>query len=221
VGTQRIGWLGGSFDPVHDGHLAIARAAADALELDRVLLVPARNPPHKTDRVLAPAEDRLALLRLAVAGDPRLVPCDAELRREGLSYSYDTARELLATLPAGARLYYVIGADTLADLPHWHRIAELCGLVTFCAVAREGVALDAAPLLPLLGPDGVRRIEEHCLRLPPHPASSTAVRAALVAGERPEHLPPGVWDEIVRRGLYGAGGRSSRGSSRGLGRSKP
>ena len=221
MGRERIGWLGGSFDPVHEGHLSIARAAAEALDLDRVLLVPARNPPHKTDRSLAPSADRMALLLQAVAGDPLLEACDVELRREGLSYSFDTAQQLLAELPDGVRLYYIIGADTLADLPNWHRIAELCELVTFCAVARGGVELDAEPLAALIGEAGVRRIEQHCLHLPPHPASSTAVRAALAARRRPEHLPPGVWEQIVSRGLYGAGGRSSSGSSRGSGRSKP
>lgn len=207
--TTRIGWLGGSFDPVHAGHIAIARLAADRLELDRVLLVPAAIPPHKRDRRLASGEDRLALLELACAADERLEPCDVELQRDGPSYSYDTACELHELLGPDTELLYVIGADTLADLPNWHRTADLCALVTFCAVTREGTELDPEPLLPLVGEEGVERIRRHLLVVDPHPASSTAIRAALFAGETPDWLPDGVLAEIDRRGLYGRSGASS------------
>ena len=216
----RIGWLGGSFDPVHAGHLGIALGAAEALGLERVLLVPAHVPPHKRDRLLAPDADRLALLRIAARADPRLAPCDVELRRQGVSFSYDTARELLAGLPAGTRLFAIVGADTLADLPNWHRIRELAELVTFCSVAREGCELDPGALEAGLGSRAVAAVRAHVLRLPVHPASSTAVRAALARGELPEWLPPGVGEEIRRRGLYGLGGASSSGSS-GSERSRP
>jgi len=218
----RVGWLGGSFDPVHEGHLHIARGAADALGLQRVLLVPAHQPPHKRDRLLAPDADRLALLRLACAGDRRLEPSDVELRRGGVSYSIDTARELLAALPAGTELCAIVGADTLADLPTWRQIGELLRLVSFCPVARAGQAPDPSPLLALAGPEVVEGIRRHVLRLPEHPASSTAVRAALLAREAPRWVPPAVLEEIRRRGLYGygAGGASVRDSS-GIDRSKP
>ena len=219
-GALRLGWLGGSFDPVHEGHLHIARGAAAALDLSRVLLVPAHQPPHKRDRILAPDADRLALLELACRGDPRLVACDLELRRGGISWSIDTARALLAAQPPGTRLFAIVGADTLADLPTWREASELLRLVTFCPVARDGREPDASPLLALAGAEPVDRIRRHVLHLPPHPASSTAVRAALAARGQPEWLPPGVLDEIRRRGLYGFGGASSSDSS-GAARSKP
>jgi nicotinate-nucleotide adenylyltransferase len=199
----RVGWLGGSFDPVHAGHLHIARGAADALRLERVLLVPAERPPHKRERILAPGADRLALLHVACRADPRLQPCDVELRRGGVSWSIDTARALLAAHP-GALLFAIVGADTLADLPTWREAAELLRLVTFCPVARAGQDPEPAPLLPLAGPEPVARIRAHVLRLPEHPASSTAVRKALRAGRDTPWLPEGVLDEIRRRGLYGA-----------------
>jgi len=170
-----------------------------------VLLVPAHVPPHKRDRRLASDADRLALLQRACAGDPRLQPCDVELRRGGVSWSIDTARELLAGLPPGGRLFAIVGADTLADLPTWRAIGELLRLVTFCPVARAGREPDPAPLLPLAGPEPVARIRAHVLRLPEHPASSTAIREALLAGRSPPLLPPGVLDEIRARGLYGFG----------------
>jgi nicotinate-nucleotide adenylyltransferase len=220
-GALRLGWLGGSFDPVHAGHLHIARGAADALELPRVLLVPAHQPPHKLDRRLAPDADRLALLAIACRADPRLVPSEIELRRGGVSYSIDTARALLAAEPPGTQLYAIVGADTLADLPTWREAAELLRLVTFCPVVRDGRLPDPAPLARLAGEEPVERIRRHVLRLQPHAASSTAVRAALAAGREPDGLlPPGVHEEILRRGLYGAGGAASRDSS-GAERSKP
>jgi len=207
-----VGWLGGSFDPVHEGHLAVARAAAEHLDLERVLLVPAAQPPHKLDRVLAPGEARLALLELACQDDPRLVPCDVELRRPGPSFSYDTALELRRLLGPDTALYFLIGADTLADLASWHRLAELSELVTFCSVTRPGVALDPDYLRPLLGEPGVERLRRHLLHMPPHPASSTAIRAELAAGRRPEHVPAAVLDAIAASGLYGSSGSSSSSS---------
>lgn len=200
--AARVGWLGGSFDPVHAGHLHIARGAADALRLERVLLVPAHVPPHKRDRRMAPDADRMALLHLACTGDPRLQPCDLELARGGVSWSIDTARALLARLGPGARLFAIVGADTLADLPTWREAAELLRLVTFCPVARAGREPDPAALEPLAGPEPVARIRAHVLHLPEHPASSTAVRAALLAGEEPPWVPAPVLAEIRRRRLY-------------------
>ncbi|HZL99991.1 MAG TPA: nicotinate (nicotinamide) nucleotide adenylyltransferase, partial [Planctomycetota bacterium] len=175
----RVGWLGGSFDPVHAGHLHAARAAADALELERVLLVPAGEPPHKRDRALAAGADRLALLTIAARSDRRLQPCDVELRRPGPSYSVDTARELLDALPPGTRLYFILGADMLADLPRWRRPDELARLVTVCPVARPGTPLDVESLRAALGDEAVESIRRHVVTAPLHPASSTAIRAAL------------------------------------------
>jgi nicotinate-nucleotide adenylyltransferase len=205
----RVGWLGGSFDPVHEGHLFIAQAAADRFGLSRVLLIPAAQPPHKPDRVLLPGAQRLQLLELACAGDERLEPCDIELVRDGPSYSYDTARQLLELLPAGTRLHFILGADMLADLPNWFRVAELCELVTFCAVTRPGTALDPAPLARVAGEAAAEQVRRHLLEVTPHPASSTAIREAFRLGRAPEFVPAPALAEIERRGLYGAGGASS------------
>ncbi len=193
----------------------MARAALEQLDLDAVLLVPAAIPPHKRDRQLASGADRLALLALACADEERLLASDVELRRDGISYSYDTACALREELGPGAALFFVIGADTLAELPSWYRIEELGRLVTFCPVTRAGTSLDTGHLRPLLGDEGAAAVARHCLHIEPHPASSTVVRAQLRAGEAPEHLPPGVAEEIRRRGLYrngGGGATSSDGS---------
>lgn len=209
--SRRVGWLGGSFDPVHEGHIAAARAAADALGLAEVLLVPARQPPQKLERVLAPGPDRMALLALACAPDPRLQPCDVELVRPGPSFSLDTARDLLAGLPPGTALLAIIGADTLADLGTWRGITELAALVAFCPVTRPGHALSVEHLAPHLDRASREAIRARCIAMAPHPASSTAVREALRAGRDPAHVAPAVLAEIRRRGLYSsqAGGGAS------------
>lgn len=206
---RRVGWLGGSFDPVHDGHLAIARAAAAAHALERVLLVPARLPPHKLDKQLALPEQRLELLTLASADDALLEPCDVELHRDGPSYSLDTALALRDRLGPDVELYYIIGADTLADLPTWHRIGELLTLVTFCPVSRDGNDLDVSCLAGLADEATLRRVAEHRVDMPPHPASSTAIRQRLAAGEHAEHLPDAVRERVAELGLYRVGGASS------------
>ncbi len=158
-------------------------------------------------------EERLGLLAAATADDPLLVPCDVELQREGPSYSIDTAQALRLSHGPETELYYIIGADTLVDLPNWFRIAELCELVTFCAVTRPGSPLDAAPMQAVVGAVHAAKIAAHILELPPHPASSTEIRAALQRGERPDHVPDVVLERIAQRGLYGASGASSNDTS--------
>lgn len=165
--------------------------------------MPAARPPHKPDRVLASGADRMALLRAACAPDARLRPDDVELAREGVSYSYETACALRERFGEGVGLFYVIGADTLADLPHWRRIRELAALVTFCPVSRPGWTLALAPLRQVVEARDLARIRDHVVEVEPHPASSTAIREALAAGRRPAGLPDAVYDEIVARGLYG------------------
>ena len=211
MSRSAVGWLGGSFDPVHEGHLVLARTARDRLGLERVLLIPAALPPHKLDRKLASGADRLALLELACQGEQGLEPCDIELQRSGPSYSYDTALALAERFGPDVELCFLIGADTLADLASWHRIQELAELVSFCSLTRPGIELDPSYLEPLLGDQAVDRLRRQLIHMAPHPASSTAIREALVGGQHVvEHLAPAVLAEIQRRGLYGAGGSSSR-----------
>src|SRR5436190_19612157 len=111
---MRIGLLGGSFNPIHRGHVAMARAARRELELDRVVLVPSARPPHKRDSSLAPAEDRLAMARLATKDEPRIEVSSIELERTGPSYTIDTVRSLLAARP-GAEIYIAIGSESVPE----------------------------------------------------------------------------------------------------------
>jgi len=143
----RIGFLGGSFDPIHLGHLVVAQDALEGLGLDRVDFIPAAVSPLKGYELTATAAQRLEMVRLAIAGDARFGVLDLELRRGGTSYTVDTVRSLRALFP-GAELFCVIGADQLARLAEWKEIGELVRLVEFVHLGRPGVAEAAPPAIP-------------------------------------------------------------------------
>lgn len=202
----RLGLFGGSFDPVHVGHLHAARAARDARGLDRVLFVPARQSPHKLGRQLAGGADRVRLLERALAAEDDFAVDPRELAREGPSYTIDTVEELLAE-HAGARLTLIIGSDNLPGLPSWRRVHDLLRLTDPLVVHRTddpdallgGIAesLDARELAAL---------SAGFLRLPPVRCSSTGLRERLARGESvAEDLPPGVEALIRELKLYGEG----------------
>lgn len=187
----RIALFGGTFDPVHLGHLHLAGVAREGLALDEVRFMPCRISPHKEDRQPTPAEDRLAMLRLAVAGLPWAVVEDCEVRGgQRVSYSYQTAAALRAGRPA-ARWFWIMGGDQWEALPRWHHPERLAACVEFIVLARDG-----QPVTPREG-----------FRMYPvsgeHPASATAIREAIRGGATTHPwLPPGVAEWITRRGLY-------------------
>ncbi len=178
----RIGILGGSFDPIHVGHVSIARQVADRLDLDELILVPAGRPPHKTPGELAPAADRLAMARLAVRGLGRLSVSDVEVRREGPSYTIDTVRELRESLGPAHDCFFVIGADTVAELPSWHRAEELVAEMQFAIVQRPGHEADFAPVKQTLGPEAAALLRRGVVEIEPCDVSSTRVRELVAAG---------------------------------------
>jgi len=202
----RLGIFGGSFDPVHAGHLHAARAAQRAFRLDRVVFVPARNPPHKPGRGLAPGDDRLAMLRLAIGGAPNFEVHAIELERPGPSFTIDTVRALPKLLGEdGAELFLVLGSDNLEGLPSWREARELLERVQPIVVHREG---DPEPAFleieRALGADAARKVRAGHLALPPVEVSSTDLRAKLPAlGSRTLALAPDVLAYIRERGLYG------------------
>ncbi|WP_449447694.1 nicotinate-nucleotide adenylyltransferase [Thermomonas brevis] len=210
-------FYGGSFDPVHNGHLAIARAARDALHAE-VALLPARDPPHKTI-THADAEQRAQLLELAIEGEPGLHVDRRELHRAGPSYTCDTLAELRAELGAAAPLAWLIGADSLLQLHTWHRWRELFGLAHVVAVQRPGAEVDAARLRAdapaVLEEIGQRWLPPEALADSPHggfallplaelrPESSTELRRRIAAGEPwRDWVPERVAARIVQLNLY-------------------
>ncbi|MBN8458714.1 MAG: nicotinate (nicotinamide) nucleotide adenylyltransferase [Verrucomicrobia bacterium] len=182
--------FGGTFDPVHAGHLWMAAAARDALGLDEVRFLPCRLSPHKTGTPPTPAADRLEMLRLALAEIPWAVPDDFELRGAEVSYSYQTAEHFFRSSPATA-WFWLMGGDQWRALPRWTHPERLAACVEFIVIARDGEPIEAR--------EGFR------MRLVPgeHPASATRIREAVGAGET-DHpwLAPAVAAHIAERGLY-------------------
>ena len=204
---MKLGIYGGTFNPPHLGHLAAARFALEALELDELRFVPAAAPPHKALPAGTPApEERLAMTELAA--DSLLLPdrvgaSDMELARPGKSYTADTLRQLRAKYP-GARLWLLMGADMFLTLHQWREpeaIAALAGLCTFARAASdslEALEAQAAYLQKTFG------AETRVLRLPRVvEVSSTQLRELLARGEGQDYLAPAVYGYIIRRGLYG------------------
>jgi nicotinate-nucleotide adenylyltransferase len=134
---MKLGLFGGSFDPVHLGHLLVAQATIEELALDRLFLIPAAQSPFKTDQQHADGAARLRLLRLALAGRADCEVDDQELRRGGISYTIDTLRDYARRFPQ-AQLFYLIGADNVASLPKWREAQELAKLAEFVAIPRPG-----------------------------------------------------------------------------------
>jgi nicotinate-nucleotide adenylyltransferase len=190
---MKLGILGGSFNPVHHGHLLTAVRAAEEAGLDRVLLVPTAVSPLKGRDALAPAKDRLAMVRAAVKGHPLLEAGDLEIRRGGISYSVDTLRELRRH--TAARLYWIVGADAFRLVPKWREAREVGRLASFIVLPRPGEAILPIP--------GVRALVLR--RAPQVEISSTEIRRRLAAGRTVRYLVPEAVEAYLRRkGLYRA-----------------
>lgn len=196
----RVGLMGGSFDPIHLGHIAIAGEARDALQLSHVLFLPSGRPPHKAHLGASPAQ-RLEMTRLAVEPLPWAQASDVEVCRQGTIYTVDTLQILSSQHPEAA-FYYIIGADTLLDLPNWRNTQKVCTLCRFICLHRPGVADEAigtaledlhsrygaqVHLVPASGPD----------------ISSTEIRRRVARGQSTDGLLPGaVRAYIDRENLY-------------------
>jgi len=191
---KRIGLYGGSFDPPHLGHLALAHIALEHLRLDELRWLPAGTPYQKRC-MPAPAADRQAMVEAAIAGEPRFVIDTRELQRVGPSYTIDTLRELQRDA-APAQWFLVIGQDQYANLPSWHEWRELIGRVTLAVAARDGAAPDPAPLA-----GAAHHVE--VLPLPRIDVSSTGIRDRIAAGrDYTDMVPPAVASYIDRHHLY-------------------
>ncbi len=202
-----LGILGGTFNPPHAGHLALARHAREELGLERVWLMPLHTPPHKPSGADPGPEHRLAMCRLAAEGEPGVEACGLEVRRGGPSYTADTLSEIHASHPE-AELTFVMGADTALTLPGWHdpgRVLELARL----AVARRPGSDGASVLDALSRVAGDPRVV--FLEMEPIGASSSLARERLASGlPTAGLLADGVRDYIERNGLYGAVAEAAR-----------
>lgn len=200
---MRLGIFGGSFNPIHTGHLVVAEQLGDRLQLDQVIFIPNSQPPHKTGADLAAAEHRYRMVELAIADSPRFEISDVEIRRSGHSYSIDTVQHFRDRYP-GVELYFLIGADTLPELPTWRSVAALIELCQFAVAARPGCELGQLDeLRQLLPPSKVEEIRRHSVETTLIGISSTDIRRRLREGQSVRYLVPGsVRSYINRHGLY-------------------
>ena len=188
---MRLALFGGTFDPIHNAHLTVAREAADQFHLDQVWFIPAAHPPHKSASTGATYEDRFHMTELACQVDPRFIASRLEAgpdTGDAKSYSIDTVERVREF---GEQPFFIIGADAFAEIPTWHRWQELLRLTEFIVVTRPGHLYSAPP--------GAR---VHRLDTVALPVSSSEIRRKLAAGETSGELPPAVSHYIFERGLY-------------------
>ncbi len=184
---ERIGLFGGSFDPVHRGHLLVALAACEELGLERLFFIPAAQSPFKPDRKPTPADQRMRMLRLALAGYTNYEIDVQEIERGGISYTIDTVKNYVRRFPE-AELFYLVGGDHVAQLPKWRAAEELAGLVTFVVIHRPGEESTV-----LSAPFRQRMLSGFPLRV-----SSSQIRARVRAGLPVEQLVPSAVAEMIR-----------------------
>ncbi len=211
---MRVGLFGGSFNPIHFGHLRAAEEVREALNLDLLYFVPASSPPHKPEGDLAPAEHRLQMVRLATKGNRHFMVSEVEIRRAGRSYTIDTARYFLSTLRHQATLYVLMGTDQFVELETWKDCEEM---VRLCSIAvhtrlREGETTPRVSLAAL-NRFGYIKEEDHYVNPSGQtlsfvqttffPISATQIRHKIQKGESINYLLPGdVVDYIGRHSLY-------------------
>jgi nicotinate-nucleotide adenylyltransferase len=207
--AMRIGVFGGSFDPVHLGHLIAAECCREQLRLDRVIFMPAAIPPHKQDRQLAAARHRLEMLTLATGGHEAFAVASDELDRGGVSYTVDTLASLAAR-HAGDRLCLLLGPDAAEALPTWREPQRIVELAEIVVMEREslddvGSSTARAALEPLLGREGLERLLAGRVRLPAIGIRASDIRTAVAAGHSIRYRTPRAVEQyIVSHGLYGS-----------------
>lgn len=192
---KKVGIMGGTFDPIHIGHLLVAEAAREDYHLDEVWFMPSHIPPHK-EQAGSSGQQRLQMVQAAIEGHPSFKLIDIEIRRGGISYTIDTVKELKQQYTE-VDFYFIIGADMVNYLPHWERIEELAALVTFIGVKRPGSELRLEEL-----PEYLQR-NVRLAQMPQMDLSSTAIRERVASGRSIRYMvPESVYQIIVRSGAY-------------------
>jgi nicotinate-nucleotide adenylyltransferase len=202
--TELIALFGGTFNPIHNGHLIIARSVAERIGARQLVFIPSAKPPHKLNVELADASDRLEMVRRAIAGEPLFDVSDCELRRTGPSYTFDTVSHFRETMGPQAALAWIIGADSLPELASWYRIDELVDLCRIVTAARPGwEAPDLSSLKARLSPEQVERLCGDVLPTPRIDISATDVRRRVHDHRSIRYLvPDSVREYLENRRLY-------------------
>lgn len=194
---MRIGILGGTFDPIHEGHLALARAALKQFQLDRVVFVPAFQPPFAKFHSLTPADKRFEMVRLAISGEPSFEISDCEIKRGGVSYTVDTIRYFRQKYPSPHELFFIIGGDWAERLSEWKDIGTIFSLSYFVVAERPGYKFEKLPS------------QVKILDFAPLDISATKIRESFSRGDKTiRSIPEKVKNFICANCLYGSGGKS-------------
>jgi nicotinate-nucleotide adenylyltransferase len=193
-GAKRVGVMGGTFDPIHHGHLVAASEVAHFFALDEVVFVPTGQPWQKDDRVVSPSEDRYLMTVIATASNPRFSVSRTDIDRGGPTYTIDTLRDLRAERGDGVELFFITGADALSRMMSWQDADELFELAHFVGVTRPGHRLTG---------DGLPEDKVSLMEVPALAISSTGCRQRVAAGEPIWYLvPDGIVQYIAKRRLY-------------------
>jgi nicotinate-nucleotide adenylyltransferase len=200
---MRLGIFGGTFDPVHYGHLLLAELCREACRLDQVWFVPAATPPHKSPRAITPAVQRLEMLELAVGGNERFAVSTVEVDRGGVSYTVDTLAEIKAADPQ-RELFFLLGGDSLKDLPQWREPARICELALPVAVRRAGAAEpDFDRLSGIVSAERLDQIRCSQVQMPQIELSSSELRRRTAAGLSIRYQTPRAVEKYIETaGLY-------------------
>ena len=194
---MRVGLFGGSFDPVHYGHLLLAECCREQRGLEEVWFLPAAVPPHQLQRELTPAAARIEMLELAIAGQDSFVVNRYEVERGGVNYTVDTLRHF-RNEDASLELFFLLGADMLADLPNWREADQICELATPVVVARPGTAeVDFDALSELATAEKIDRIRKCRVEMPQIDVSSTEIRRRVSQGQSIRYQTPRAVEKYI------------------------
>lgn len=198
---MKIGIFGGAFNPIHNGHLALAKSYSDSLKLDKILFIPTAVPPHKTSQYLVSAEERLNMVKLAVGDYPEFEVSDLEFKRQGKSYTYDTLTELRKIYPDDD-FYLIIGADQFLTFHNWYKYKEILDMVTICTSARESEQ-EKKSLYDYVKSHTEMQWKCYIADYPVIRVSSSEIREKIKKGEDTSSLMPKmVYNYIVEKGIY-------------------
>ena len=200
MGKKRVGIFGGTFDPIHMGHLIVAETIMDEFHLDKVVFIPAAVPPHKLDRQISPAKHRYMMTMLATCSNPRFQVSDMEMHRQGPSYSRDTLAQLLKEHGRDTEFYFIVGADSVENLHTWNRIDELLTMCHFIGASRPGCMPDMEKIAQRFG-SLAEKI--HCLETPELEISSTEIRHRVGQKRTIRYIVPETVEQyIYKEKLY-------------------
>lgn len=200
MGKKRVGIFGGTFDPIHIGHLIVAETIMDEFHLDKVVFIPAAVPPHKLDKQISPAKHRYMMTMLATCSNPRFQVSDMEMHRQGPSYSRDTLAQLLEEHGRDTEFYFIVGADSVENLHTWNRIDELLTMCHFIGASRPGCMPDMEKIAQRFGPLAEKI---HCLETPELEISSTEIRHRVGQKRTIRYIVPETVEQyIYKEKLY-------------------